>query len=457
MKRALCILSIPALLGAAVLIPGVFSQGEEGPAAIDEKGAASVERSTKGFSLDLDRLRSEKDRFLDRVLGKKGMKLFKFVDPKLSVIGDVQALFTDDHCNENRNRFRIRSLELTASANVLPHLRGDFTGALEQEWEGGHLITRMDVEEAYGTLHSLPFGTEVQFGRKLIDFGLLNPIHPHHWPFADTPLVLESFFGDHPWNDDGAQASILIPNPWELYAKATFGFWSGKRLGHGHDHEHEHEDEGGDEDTHDHEDEHEHEEAHGHEEEEHEHEEAQVHEEEHEHEEEDPSCAHAEPVDWDRWVKTGRFSLDIPLSRNSHVLLGHSVAWDQHADTKLFGGDITFYYKWPNTYRKFRWQNEFIFGDLRERGEEKSGFYSLFLLTLDKHWEIGDRLDWMQVPGTIEHNEWANSIFLSFYFTHSIRFTTQYRLRKMACGETENALFLQWVIGLGPHAERLED
>lgn len=387
-------------------------------------------------------------------------KLWKFIDPKLSATGDFQTLFTDDHCSENRGRPRIKSGEINFSAHLFAHMRGDFTGAFEQEYENDHLNTTVDVEEAFLTLHSMPFGSELQFGRKLMEFGRLNANHPHHWPFADTPLALETFFGHHPWIDDGAQASVLIPNPWDLYAKVTFGFWRGKKLGHGHHHgegaEHEahgHEThEHGEHETHGHEDHHLHEKAH-------EHDDEMSHGDECGHAgETHASCgSHAAPVDWDKWVKTGRFSLDIPFGRNSHLLLGHSVAWDANGDSRLFGADCTYKHRWPNTYRKFTWQNEFIYGDIRERSEERAGAYSLASLTLDKHWEVGTRGDWVERMESSLHDELAGSFFLSYYLTHSIRVTTQYRLRRMSCGEKENALYLQLVCGFGPHAHRLED
>ncbi len=69
--------------------------------------------------------------------------------------------------------------------------------ALEMEYIGDEVNVEIDLEEAYLTMSPIPLVGEyvplgLQLGRKFMNFGVLNPVHPHHWPFADRPLMLGS-------------------------------------------------------------------------------------------------------------------------------------------------------------------------------------------------------------------------------------------------------------------------
>jgi len=105
-----------------------------------------------------------------------------------------------------------------------PSVRGDLVVAAEQEYLADD-STEVDlhIEEAFISFLDLPGGLQAQVGRKLLAFGRLNPIHPHHWAFADTPLALNNLFGDHPWLDDGAEISYLVPTPADIDLKVSAG------------------------------------------------------------------------------------------------------------------------------------------------------------------------------------------------------------------------------------------
>lgn len=338
------------------------------------------------------------------------------MNPDISVIVDSQLLYTDDKSNEDRDKLRINEAELTFQCYLYPGVRGDFIVAMHEhdgEWN-------THPEEAYVSFLDVPGGLQIIAGRKLLDFGRLNSVHPHHWSFAGTPLPLANFFGNHTWYDDGVQITSLVQNPWDVYLKIGVGGWNGRELAHHHDEEsaedeHHHHDDGA-------------EEHHSH-----------------------------DPLHWHGHVYTGRISLDVMHGDNADSMFGYSLARDERGETSLHGVDFAYTYRWPFTYRKFRWQSELFMAEVDEGDKSPCGYYSLLQLTLDKNWELGMRYDHSEFADNDEEDEWAVSTFLSYYFTHSMYVRPEYRYREMHNGESENALYLQLVWGLGPHSHRIED
>ena len=345
------------------------------------------------------------------------------MNPDLSVITNFKAFVSDDDDNPLHKKFLVQEAEIGLQGYLWPGIRGDVFAALEQHvGEDRDIHTEIDLEEAYVSFLDLPLGFQIQAGRKLQDFGRVNPIHPHHWAFPDTPLSLRHLFGDHPWFDDGIQVSTLVPNPWDVYFKIQGGLWNGRKLGHVHEHEDE-----------DHED----------------------------------AVGFEGPVDWGGHVFTARASLDFPLGDHTNLMPGYSFAGGEFGDAFLHGADLTLIYRWPQSYRRLRWQNELFFGDFELTGHEHEdgyvprrdvdawGGYSLLVLELDKYWETGVRFDWWNSEDL--DDEWGMTTFLTYRFSHSMYLRPAYRFSKFPGGEDEHMGLLQLVWGLGPHAHRLED
>jgi hypothetical protein len=393
----------------------------------DKVTALEDERGEGGLARRVERLeQAEAPRHTAAPVGAYG----GLMNPDISVIANFKAFLSDDGDNPLDERFLVEELELGFQGFLWPGIRGDAFVALEQHVdEDGHVETEIDLEEAYVSFLDLPGGLQVQAGRKLQDFGRVNPIHPHHWSFPDTPLPLRRLFGDHPWFDDGVQVSALIPNPWEAYVKLQGGVWSGRQLGH-------------------------------------------VHGDEHEHEEEMLEEAWLDQLtSWNGNVFTARASLDFPLSDDTNLMSGYSFAGDDGGDTFLHGLDLTLIHRWPQSYRRLRWQNELFYRDWRvseahhehdhhhldvgERDADDWGGYSLLALTLTKYWETGLRFDWWDA----DHlgDEWGVTTFLSYFFSHSMYLRPAYRYSRFPDGSDEHLGLVQFVWGLGPHAHRLED
>ena len=110
-----------------------------------------------------------------------------------------------DEAGPGSRSFNLGESELTVSANIDPYFSGYFVLAATPENE-------VEVEEAFiQNSGSLP-GVTIKAGRMLSGFGYLNEIHQHAWDFVDAPLVHQAFFGGQ-LKEDGLQARWLAPTP----------------------------------------------------------------------------------------------------------------------------------------------------------------------------------------------------------------------------------------------------
>jgi hypothetical protein len=101
--------------------------------------------------------------------------------------------------------FGIDESELTISANIDPYFSGYFTAAVSRENE-------IEVEEAFIQNSGYVPGTTIKFGRFFSAFGYQNEQHPHVWDFVDLPLAHQAFFGGN-LIEDGIQLRYVAPTP----------------------------------------------------------------------------------------------------------------------------------------------------------------------------------------------------------------------------------------------------
>jgi len=337
------------------------------------------------------------------------------MNPDVSAVINTWALFSDDRDNELKDRVTIKEAELAFQSYLYPGVYGNFIVAMhthDDEW-------KIHPEEAYVSFLDLPLGLQMHIGRRLVSLGKANAIHPHHWPFASQPMVLENFFG-HAWFDDGVTVDWLVPNPWDVYFKLAFSALSGRMPQH--------------------------------------HEEADTLE----------SPCHGEPVHWRGKTFNFRASTDIPFLDLSNVVLGYSAGWDEGFNTVIHEIDMAVTYRRPQSYKKLRWQSEFFLTKVKDGSvNEPMGLYSMLKLTMSKYWETGIRYDMSEYfhemdegsaqQGCARTREYGGSFFISYYFTHSMYLRGEYRYLVDRYDNKENQFIAQLVWGLGPHAHRIED
>jgi len=117
-----------------------------------------------------------------------------------------------------RSGFNLPSLELGFSGAVDPYLRGDIYMVYFLDAEGE---SRFELEEAFATTQSLPWGTQIEAGTFFTEFGRVNPQHNHQWDWMDQPFALTRFLGEDGLRGPGFRVSWLVPLPW--FAELSFG------------------------------------------------------------------------------------------------------------------------------------------------------------------------------------------------------------------------------------------
>ena len=126
-----------------------------------------------------------------------GNQNVRYID--ISLIGDfalgasnldneaLSALQSGLHDPRSRG-FSVTSLELSFSGAVDPYF---FAEAHVNLSHGAEL------EEAFITSQSLPYGLQLEAGQFYTEFGILNAQHPHSWAFLDAPAIHSRIMGDH--------------------------------------------------------------------------------------------------------------------------------------------------------------------------------------------------------------------------------------------------------------------
>src|SRR5262245_25005992 len=146
----------------------------------------------------------------------------------IGVAGDFVGDFTSSGVQNSNtctfpggcNRVFPRTAEIDLFGQVDPYARAIVIFSAGQEFDGGSSDFNVQLEEAYLTLLTLPFGSQLKLGKMLVRFGLLNPIHEHDQPQTDRPDVLTQFFGQEALNESGGELSWVAPLPFFLEAVA---------------------------------------------------------------------------------------------------------------------------------------------------------------------------------------------------------------------------------------------
>lgn len=334
------------------------------------------------------------------------------LNPDISVIPRFR-IDTDDASNlpERRSfsnpRFSLEEFEIALQANLNPYARADIFIA-----KAGFEDEPVELEEAYATfLRGLPLDMNIRFGKYLAEFGKLNMLHPHAWPFLSKPLSLERFLGEEGLNDLGLSASFLIPTG-EIYTRLTLDILQGHSIANGPGMENP---------------------------------------------DEDLSYANA-----------ARLMSFFPVGTDSDLevgLSGLTGIHDPFAERRFFYANLDFKYKWkPDAYTSLVVQGE---GLLNSRtvssGPEPtpeeittSGFYLFTDYQFRKIFTLGARYDWSQSPYSKEDKASGFAVFLGFYpVEETTAFRLQYQHTRFEEPGSEsrsvNSIGLQFIFSMGPH------
>ena len=136
-------------------------------------------------------------------------------DADAETLGNLQA---GGHDPKKRG-FTVQNVELSLTGAVDPYLTGETHIVFQLDPDEGE--TLIELEEAFVTTQTLPYGLQLEAGQFFTEFGLTNPKHPHSWSWVDQPVVNSRIFGPDGMRAPGARLGWLTPLPW--YSQIHFG------------------------------------------------------------------------------------------------------------------------------------------------------------------------------------------------------------------------------------------
>jgi hypothetical protein len=150
--------------------------------------------------------------------------------PRFLIATDDGGKLEEGKREFSRPEFTFQELELVLSAYLNPYAKGDIVLTLPgPDPEQG----KLGLEELYATiLRGLPGDLNLRIGKYRTEFGKLNSMHPHAWPFVTQPLVAERFIGEGGFNDLGISLSTLLPTG-DLYTRLSADLLRGESLENG--------------------------------------------------------------------------------------------------------------------------------------------------------------------------------------------------------------------------------
>ncbi len=367
------------------------------------------------------------------------------LNPNISVIGDFVGN-AGPMSDSKANKFSLRETELGLQATVDPYARAD----LFVSFPDGE---KVELEEGYISLLSLPFGIKARGGKFRANFGRINMIHPHELPQVTAPLVFSSFLGEEGLNDTGIELSRVFA-PFNVFTEVSYSFLNG--LG----------------------------------------------------KEEDAEAITTNVIDTNANVATVTVKAEAPaaqrrgnsfghvarirfyqdLTDSTNIELGFSSALHEPMEgkkqTKMGGADLTVRWKplQEGLYRSATWRSELMYSHRRlpnardvltgavvipERELYRRGAYSYIEIQPAQRWRFGVRGDYVESPeasntliiypdGTTRNFAISTmrgvAPFITFTLSEFNRFRLQYDYRNTSTmNENEHRVFLQWTFVLGPH------
>jgi hypothetical protein len=347
-------------------------------------------------------------------------------NPDISVIPRF-LIFTEDGASLDQGRrslsrpeFQFQELELVFAGYLNPYARADIVAAISgPDIEEASL----GLEEAYLTvLRGLPLDVNLRAGKYRVEFGKLNVMHPHQWPFITQPVLQGRFFGEEALNDLGISASILLPTG-QVYSKLTVDILRGLSI---------------------------------------------------------PEAAGLEDTtDGSRpYAASGRLMGFFPVGGDADLEAGISAytgVHDPYTRDNFWYWNVDFKYKYrPSSYTSLVVQGEFLL-NLREaeqgpdlvpfldaagnpevRSISSSGLYIVADYQFLKVFSAGGRFDWSQSPYATDDAATGVSVFFGFYpveETIGLRLEYQHLRTEVSGGEVRavNFIGLQALFSLGPH------
>ncbi len=341
------------------------------------------------------------------------------VIPRFRIITDDGGKLAEGKRELSQPDLQFEELELALQAYLNPFARGDVILTVPgPDIENA----KLGIEEAYATvLRGLPLDLNLRVGKYRAEFGKINTVHPHAWPFATPPLVEERFLGDEGLNDLGLSLSALLPTG-DVYTRLNADLLRGGAIGGST----------GIADT-----------------------------------------TGRKPA----YAVAARLSSFFTVSDYSDLevgLSGYTGIHDPYYRERFWYGnaDAKFKYR-PSAYTSLVIQGEYLLntrtasenasrvlftdgaGNPQARTVTTSGFYLYTDYQFLKIYSAGARYDWSQSPYSADDKARAASVFVGYYpveETLGVRLHYQHTVTEHPGGpQSVNTIILQVLFSLGPH------
>lgn len=157
----------------------------------------------------------------DIVFGQLGGARFRLIDISADLLFAVGGSTEPDEslqtlqggAHDPRKRgFTLQAVELSLGGAVDPYFNAETHITFSIDPLTGETAT--ELEEAFLTTQSLPYGLQFKGGHFLTEFGINNPTHAHAWQWQDQPVIISRLFGGDGMRAPGARLSWLTPLPW---------------------------------------------------------------------------------------------------------------------------------------------------------------------------------------------------------------------------------------------------
>jgi hypothetical protein len=183
-----------------------------------ESAAAALDRALEEAAEETD----DAGRSPDLWSRRAGQANLRLIDVSMDVMAAAGTSTADDDELEdlqagehdpNQRGFTLQQGELSLLAAVDPYLTAE-----------SHVIFTPDgieLEEAFFTTQSLPYGLQFEGGHFFTEFGRVNPAHAHAWDWLDQPVINSRLFGGDGNRSPGFRLGWLTPLPW--FSEVHFG------------------------------------------------------------------------------------------------------------------------------------------------------------------------------------------------------------------------------------------
>ena len=346
-------------------------------------------------------------------------------NPELSLIPRFLIQTNDgEQLAEGRREFSkpdyaFEELEIAIQSYLNPFAKGDVVLTLP----GPDVeASKLGLEEVYATIvRGLPLDLNLRFGKYRAEYGKINLVHPHAWPFVTQPLSQERFLGEEGLNDLGLSASILLPTG-NVYTKLTVDLLRGEAVAEA----------AGIADT-----------------------------------------TESSPA----YAASGRLMSFFTLNDHSDLeagLSGYTGIHDPYDHKRFYYANLDFKYKFrPNAYTALTVQGEYLYntrqavrdrdlnpfvdaaGNPEQRAVHSSGLYLYANYQFKKIYALGGRWDWSESPYSAEDRAQALAFFAGYYpveETLGLRLHYQHTKTEAPTGAAAvNLIALQLMFSLGPH------